>query len=217
MFELALVAGFGLLVWRNAKPRDEELGALPRRIGDKLGRLWDIAHQGMRENRFLRAEKALLTILKIDEKNAAAYNRLGILYAKQKEYKDAIDCFEIASSIEVSPSSLHNLGLIYYETENYQKAAVAFEQALKLEDKLAARHIAYAKVQEKLGNTKLMIQELERAAQLEPNNETYNLLINAYQELGLTEEAKKYEAKLQKMIIPSGRPKRVLRPKRVVI
>jgi len=28
----------------------------------------------MRENRLLRAEKALLTILKIDEKNAAAYN-----------------------------------------------------------------------------------------------------------------------------------------------
>ncbi len=47
-----------------------------------------------------RPEKALLTILKIDEKNAAAYNRLGILYAKQKEFRDAIDCFEIASSIE---------------------------------------------------------------------------------------------------------------------
>src|SRR3546814_15151262 len=76
----------------------------------------------MRENRFLRAEKALLTILKIDERNAAAYNRLGILYAKQKEYRDAIDCFEIASSIEPTASSLHNLGLIYYETENYDKA-----------------------------------------------------------------------------------------------
>jgi tetratricopeptide (TPR) repeat protein len=131
MFELALVAGFGLLVWQNAKPRDEELSGLPRRISDKLGKLWDIAHQGMRENRFLRAEKALLTILKIDEKNAAAYNRLGILYAKQKEYKDAIDCFEIASSIEVSPSSLHNLGLIYYETENdlkeyYVRSALSF-------------------------------------------------------------------------------------------
>ena len=59
----------------------------------------------MRENRLLRAEKELLTILKIDERNAAAYNRLGILYAKQHEYRDAIDCFEIASSIEASPSS----------------------------------------------------------------------------------------------------------------
>src|SRR5215831_16199932 len=145
MFGLILVLVVGAIAIRSAKIRDEELSAIPRRISDKLGTLWDIAHQGMRENRFLRAEKALLTILKIDEKNAAAYNRLGILYAKQREYKDAIDCFEIASSIEPSASSLHNLGLIYYETENYDKAAIAFEQALRLEDALAARHIAYAK------------------------------------------------------------------------
>src|SRR5215210_6660193 len=163
MYELSLLAVFGIMVFRAANVRDEELSVIPRRISERMGRLWDIAHQGMRENRFLRAEKALLTILKIDEKNAAAYNRLGILYAKQKEYKDAIDCFEIASSIEPTASSLHNLGLIYYETENYAKAATAFEQALKLEDGFAARHIAYAKVQEKLGNDKIMLQELEKA------------------------------------------------------
>src|SRR3990170_3944122 len=145
MYELVLLAVFGFLVLRNTVVREDELAPLPRKLSDKLGKLWDIAHQGMRENRFLRAEKALLTILKIDERNAAAYNRLGILYAKQKEYKDAIDCFEIASSIEVSSSSLHNLGLIYYETENFQKAATAFEPALRLENTLAARHIAYAK------------------------------------------------------------------------
>src|SRR6201986_2473314 len=175
MFEITLVAGFGILAFHHAKVRDDEFAGVSRKVGDRLGKLWDIAHQGMRENRFLRAEKALLTILKIDEKNAAAYNRLGILYAKQREYKDAIDCFEIASSIEPTASSLHNLGLIYYETENYQKAATAFEQSLKLEDDLAARHLAYAKVQEKLGNDKLMLQAMERAAELEPNKETYTL------------------------------------------
>src|SRR6185503_4562838 len=119
-------------------------------------------------------------------KNAAAYNRLGILYAKQREYKDAIDCFEIASSIEPSASSLHNLGLIYYETENYQKAATAFEQALKMEGNLAARHIAYAKVQEKLGNDKLMLQELDKAADLEPTRESLTLLHRAYQAQGMS-------------------------------
>src|SRR5215207_5445817 len=168
MIELLLVAGFGALAYHHSQIREDEFGSVSRKVGDRLGKLWDIAHQGMRENRFLRAEKALLTILKIDEKNAAAYNRLGILYAKQKEYRDAIDCFEIASSIESTPSSLHNLGLIYYETENYEKAAVAFEQALKLEEDLAARHIAYAKVQEKLGNNKLMLEGLHRAIELEP-------------------------------------------------
>ena len=212
-----MVVGFGVLAFRNVKRNEDEFSALPRKISDKMGKLWDIAHQGMRENRFLRAEKALLTILKIDEKNAPAYNRLGILYAKQKEYRDAIDCFEIASSIEPTASSLHNLGLIYYETENYVKAATAFEQAIKLEEGLAARHIAYAKVQEKLNNTKMMLQELERAVELEPNRESYMLLKNAYSHAGQQAQADQIDEKLTKLIIPAGKPKRVVRPKRVVI
>jgi tetratricopeptide (TPR) repeat protein len=217
MFELLIVAGFGFLAFHNVRVHDDEFAGSTRKIGDRLGKLWDIAHQGMRENRFLRAEKALLTILKIDEKNAAAYNRLGILYAKQKEYRDAIDCFEIASSIEATPSSLHNLGLIYYETENYTKAAIAFEQALKLEDTLAARHVAYAKVQEKLGNEKLMFQALEKAADLEPNKETYTLLMRAYEARGMQMEADMIEQKLNKLIVPAGHPKRIVRsPRRVV-
>lgn len=217
MFELVIVAGFGLLAFRNAKVHDDDFATGSRKIGDRMGKLWDIAHQGMRENRFLRAEKALLTILKIDERNAAAYNRLGILYAKQKEYRDAIDCFEIASSIEATPSSLHNLGLIYYETENYEKAAIAFEQALKLENNLAARHVAYAKVQEKLGNEKAMFMALEKAVELEPNKETYQLLHKAYIDRGMQAQADMIEQKLKKLIVPVGKPKRMMRPRRVVV
>ncbi len=217
MFELAIVAAFGILAITNAVVHDDEFANVSRKMGDKIGKLWDIAHQGMREKKFLRAEKALLTILKIDEKNAAAYNRLGILYAKQKEYRDAIDCFEIASSIEASASSLHNLGLIYYETENYDKAAVAFEQALKLEDDLAARHVAYAKVQEKIGNEKLMFQELEKASVLEPNKETFNLLYKAYRDHNMAEEADQVAYKLKKLKVPKGRAKRILRTHRVNI
>ncbi|MBP9761613.1 tetratricopeptide repeat protein [Candidatus Saccharibacteria bacterium] len=217
MYELLLVSTFGLLGLWQTRLRKEDDTDLTRKVGDRIGKLWDIAHQGMRENRFLRAEKALLTILKIDEKNAAAYNRLGILYAKQKEYRDAIDCFEIASSIEATPSSLHNLGLIYYETENYEKAAIAFEQALKLEEDLAARHIAYAKVNEKLGNEKLMFSSLLRAIELEPNTETYSLIQKAYEERGMEIEAGEIEEKLKKLIIPDGHSKRVLRPRRVVV
>ena len=217
MYELLLVSTFGLLGLWQTRLRKEDDTDLTRKVGDRIGKLWDIAHQGMRENRFLRAEKALLTILKIDEKNAAAYNRLGILYAKQKEYRDAIDCFEIASSIEATPSSLHNLGLIYYETENFEKAAIAFEQALKLEEDLAARHIAYAKVNEKLGNEKLMFSSLLRAIELEPNTETYSLIQKAYEERGMEIEAGEIEEKLKKLIIPDGHSKRVLRPRRVVV
>ena len=215
MYELAILFGLGVITFRSLKDPVPEIEV--HRFGDKIGRLWDIVHQGMRENRLLRAEKALLTILKIDEKNAAAYNRLGILYAKQKEYKDAIDCFEIACSIEPTASSLHNLGLIYYETENYEKAATAFEEALKLEDTLAARHIALAKALERLGNEKAMLEKLEHAAEIEPNKETFTILARSYRTMGMEEKADLIEDKLSKLILPAGHKQRVKRAKRVVV
>lgn len=219
---ILVVVIFAILVYRHATDQPEaEVLDLPKRALDRVGRLWDISHQSIRDKRFIRAEKALLAILKIDEKNAAAYNRLGILYAKQKELKDAIDCFEIASSIEPTPSSLHNLGLIYFEAKDYDKAAVAFEQALKLEGDLAARHIAYAKVQEQLGNSKLMVEELEKAVELEPNKEAYTLLYKAYLSAGREDDARSIvrKAKLLNAHTRSGKPtrKRTLHSRRATI
>jgi tetratricopeptide (TPR) repeat protein len=220
MYELLIIAGLGLLGLRSFSTHEEaqEKEERNKRFTHRLGRLWGVVHQGMRENRLLRAEKALLTILKIDKNNAAAYNRLGILYAKQKEYKDAIDCFEIACTIEPTASSLHNLGLIYYETENYEKAVTAFEDALKLEDNMAARHIVLAKAYEHIGNEKLMIEHLERAAELEPNKESYSLLINGYRKYGMEDKADLLESKIKKLIASSSKKrKRIRRPKRVVV
>lgn len=175
----------------------ETTSQLPMRLSGKLDRLWEVAQESLRDRRYLRAEKALLTILRVDERNATAYNRLGILYAKQKAFDDAIECFEIAQSLEPSASSLHNVGLIYYETKRYDKAALAFEQALAMEDKLAARHIAYAKVQEKLGHNKKMLESLERAAKLEPGTQTYQLLAEGYERAGDHKKAQRIRAKMQ--------------------
>ncbi len=217
MYEILIIVLFGALAYINLNPKDDDVNEVSKKISDRIGKLWDIAHHSIKENRFLKAEKALLTILKIDEKNVAAYNRLGILYAKQKAYKDAIDCFEIASSIENSASSLHNLGLIYYDTENYEKAAIAFEQALKIENDLAARHVAYAKVQEKLGNIKLTLSELEKAIELEPNRETFTLLYNTYLANNREDKANELRLKFKKKIKKSKIPTKIRRPRKVDI
>lgn len=182
---------------------------LPVKISEKLDQLWSIAQESIRENKYIRAEKALLTILRVDEKNATAYNRLGILYAKQRAYKDAIECFEIAQSLEPSASSLHNVGLIYYETGEYDKAALAFEQALELEDDLAARYIAYAKTQEKLSNKKKMIESLERAVELEPIPQTLTVLAEAYEAVNQVELATSLREKAARMLVPAPQKKPV--------
>lgn len=195
----------------------EEIKATPHRLSDKLDQLWSIAQESLQTNKYLRAEKALLTILRIDERNTSAYNRLGILYAKQKSLNDAIECFEIAQSLEPNASSLHNVGLIYYETKNYDKAALAFEQAIAIDDKLPTRYIAYAKVQEKLGNDKKMIEALEKAVELEPSAQTINILADAYERIDEPEKAKSLRDKVQKIIQKQAPIKKIKQPRRVVM
>ena len=136
------------------KFRQEEEAPHSAKYNTEMKKLWGIAQTSMKEHKPARAEKALLTILKVDEKNAAAYNRLGILYAKSQKYSEAIECFEIAQSLDSNPSSLHNAGLIYLETGAYEKAEMAFRQALASEGDVPARYIALAKTEEKLGKKK---------------------------------------------------------------
>jgi len=217
MLGLLLVVAFAGFALFNRQSFNEVVADLPSKLTEKLDKLWIIAQDALKDRKYLRAEKALLMILRVDERNATAYNRLGILYAKQQAFKDAIECFEIAQSLEPSASSLHNVGLIYYETEHYDKAALAFEQALSMEDDLASRHIAYAKVQEKLKHDKKMITALERAMELEKNPQTLAILADAYERTGQTELATDLREQAAKLIIPEGQPRRVKQPRRVIM
>lgn len=202
---------FWVLMYR---PTVDGVRDLPVKISDKLDQLWGIAQESIRENKYLRAEKALLTILRVDERNATAYNRLGILYAKQRAYKDAIECFEIAQSLEPSASSLHNVGLIYFETGDYAKAALAFEQAIEIEDDLATRYIAYAKTQEKLSNNRKMIDALEKAVELEPIPQVLTILADAYDRAGQSELAHPLREKVNRMLVPTDQPGAKLKSQR---
>lgn len=220
---LSLIVLIGLSAIFVMKWRPQELGIKNKAVSDKFQKLWDDAYEAIKSNKLLKAERALLTILKSDEKNAAAYNRLGILYAKQKNYDDAIECFEIARSIEPSASSLHNLGLIYYELQDYSRALEAFDIAIELEDNIAARYVAYAKVQSRLNKPDKVVSALERAAVLEPSKQTYQLLIDAYRNNDQLEQANVIEKKLLK-IINSSKAKRTKlanrikrQPRRVVM
>ncbi len=217
MIAIVLIAALGALALYQKQTIAEVATDLPSKISEKLDQLWSIAQESLQDNKFLRAEKALLTILRVDERNASAYNRLGILYVKQQQYKDAIECFEIAQSLEPSASSLHNVGLIYFETGDYDKAALAFEQALEIDSDLASRHIAYAKVQEKLGNKKKLIESLERAVEIDPIPQTLNILADAYERTDQADLALELREKAAKLIIPEGQSRRIKQPRRVVM
>lgn len=202
-----------IMVWREAQP-DKRIKS--SKLESQLNKLWDISLGAIKDKKYLRAEKALLTILRVDERNARAYNRLGILYAKQQQFNDAIECFEIAQSLEPSASSLHNVGLIYYEVGQLEKARQAFEQALELESDVASRHIAYAKVLEKQGDTKKMIGELEAAVNLERNPQSLGILADALSRIGEEERAEKLR-RIASKLAQKGNRTRIKQPGKVNI
>ncbi|MBR3252464.1 tetratricopeptide repeat protein [Candidatus Saccharibacteria bacterium] len=174
----------------------------------QMKKLWQVAQTAMKEHKPSRAEKALLTILKFDEKNAAAYNRLGILYAKSKKFDEAVECFEIAQSLDNNPASIHNAGLIYLEVGAYEKAEMAFQQAIELEGDVPARFMALAKAEEKLGNTKKAIEALENAYELDPTVATLRQILMIYEASGDTEAATATTARIEEQIARDNAAKR---------
>lgn len=217
MFSVLVVTLVGIFGFITVHRVEQSIQPLSRKVTSRVEQLWRAANLGIRDKKYLRAERALLTILKFDKRNAAAYSRLGIIYARQKEYKDAIECFEIACSIDPNASSLHNLGLIYYETEKYDKAALAFENALEIEDELAARYVAYAKVQEKLNHPKKVVEALENAVRLEKTPQTLRLLLDAYDTAGMEDESTKLKARIAKIVTEGSKPRGLRQPRRVVM
>jgi tetratricopeptide (TPR) repeat protein len=86
-----------------------------------------------------------------------------------------------------------------------------------MENDLAARHIAYAKVQEKLGRFNKMIESLERAVELDPIPQTLTILADAYERNGQAELSAELRDKAAKMVIPEGQPKQVRQVRRVIM
>ena len=188
---------------KQKKPENESV-----KYAAQMKKLWQVAQTSMKERKPFRAEKALLTILKFDEKNAAAYNRLGILYAKGQKYDEAVECFEIAQSLDNNPASIHNVGLIYLETGAYEKASMAFRQALALEGDVPARYIALAKAEEKMGNVKKAIEALENAYELDPKVSTLRQILAIYEAAGDTKATTATTARIEEQIIKDNEAKK---------
>ena len=178
---ILLLTLFIIFYISTKEPHSDEEDSEDLSKNPHMKKLWSLAQTAMRERKPLKAEKVLLTILKFDEKNAAAYNRLGILYAREKHFKEAIECFEIAQSLDNNASSLHNVGLIYLETGKYEKAEMAFAQAIELEGDQPGRYIAHAKALEKLGQHNKAIEQLETAYSLNPTTVILRHMLELYE------------------------------------
>ena len=96
-------------------------------VAEKIGEVFlGMGADDMAEETF---NKALL----VNPKSMLSFNKLGILYRRQKKYKEAISTYFKAIGMSPNSESLyHNLAIAYYESGALEKAVQALGQSLKI-------------------------------------------------------------------------------------
>lgn len=159
----------------NGKASPASGGKTPRETADEC----------FERGELKKAESMYLRILDKEPDDATLYNKLGLIYLQDKNFKDAKSALKQALKLEPENDTFYNnLGLVYYEMEDYDEAIEAYEKSVAINDKLASRLV-------NLGLAYFMIKKYRKAADnyekaiiLDPRNEqTKELLKQAEEKL----------------------------------
>ena len=131
-------------------------------------------------------------ILKIAPKLGAAYNNLGALYFRERNYAKAASTLEKGLKVSPSmPSAMALLGISLYETAEYARARPLLENVLKANPNDANAQMYLAKDLIKLGDLHSATATLQKMAARQPQNqEIFYLMARAYMDLSTQALAK---------------------------
>lgn len=103
--------------------------------------------------------------------NPLGYINFGNLLARMNEIERAERFFQKALTLdEQSATAYYGLANLYYEQERFEEAAKLYEKAIKFNIQGADAYFMLGKCFERLGNPKLALPYLQRAAELEPED-----------------------------------------------
>ncbi len=197
MLDVIFLAIVVIVFWQLLTRLETVQGSLaPRKVSPQLTQAISYAERLYHEHKYVAAEKAYVAVLKLDHKNLQAYNRLGIIYSAQKNFSDAIECFEVATRLKPSATTCFNLGLAFYDNRNYIKAIASIKKAIMFEPSIQ-RYVALAKACDKIADNRGMLEALEKAVELEPNRQTLTLLRDAYAHAGKRDQAAEVAQRLK--------------------
>ena len=106
--------------------------------------------------------------------NISVLSNLGYIYMTRKNYPKAMETYlKVADLAPRQPDTFFNLGYVYAVTENYQQAKQMYRRVVELAPTFTDEALFnLAVINEKLGEHKQCIENLEQAVSLNPRNES---------------------------------------------
>lgn len=161
--------------------------------------------QGNFDDAILLYQKSIRLLI-TDREKAIAWNGLGNLYRRKKEYEKAVQAYQRASDIDKdfaidfekpivfavneeqrTPNFWLDLGKILYNTGAYSKASSAFQKAIKLDPSSAQAYSLLARVLTAQGQYEEAISLHRKSIELSSNKKeranAWNRLGDAYRKL----------------------------------
>jgi len=130
-----------------------------------------------------KAEKMYLKLLDKNSKDATLFNKLGLIYLADKNFKDAKSSLKQALKLEPENDTFYNnLGLLYYEMGKYDDAIKTYEESIGINDKIASRLVNLGLAYFMNKKYRKAADAYERAVILDPRNESYVELLKKAEE-----------------------------------
>ena len=147
--------------------------------------LYDQARSAQSHNDLPTAITKYQEILRIAPKLGPAYNNLGTLYFRQREFRKAVEILEQGLKVDPSMSSASALlGISLYETGDYSRARPCLETALRANPADNNAQLFLAKDLNQLGDFDAAAASLRQLAKRQPGNqEVWYLLARIYMKL----------------------------------
>ena len=99
-------------------------------------------------------------------------------FFEEKKFPQAEELYLKAATQDPDNSQIYNrLGVIYLDKRYYNDALAAFKEALRLDNKIASRHINVGVIYTKLGKHGLAARYFRNALKLDPDNRKYKQLL----------------------------------------
>ena len=132
-------------------------------------------------NRLSEAEKKLLDLVVKNPKNGDIYEKLGLVYLKQKNFTDCTQALKEALKFkkDMTGNIYNNLGLAYFNLKEYPNSIENYRLSIDLDNKTVSRYINLSLSQKALGKAQDAVRTLKRAKKINPHNPDVQKLLKS--------------------------------------